>query len=267
MIGEHVSALATESTTIAAIVFFVMAWLVAMLAWATGRRKLHIVLPFAAFMLMSLYFALLAITTGPAPKINRGDVATFLRILLLIDAGTWAATGISIMLYLLHRVGFRIRRNHVQLALILTLVLVFVGCAPSPQAAPESPLAPQEATRLRSYMTWNEAVQASSIGLECHVIDKAASAQRFDYCLHVLPDGMTIRITRNAATGQTERNIIALVSPLPTPLPQIMPASPLALPAQQLPMAHVEADPPPTIHLLPVLPMPGRVSGDVDTTR
>ena len=87
------------------------------------------------------------------------------------------------------------------------------------------------ATRQRAYMTWNEAVQASSVGLECHVIDKAASVQHFDYCLHRLPDGMTIRIVRNAATGQAERSIIAPASPLPTPrLVTEPPLSPLALP-------------------------------------
>ena len=125
--GDHVSALATESTTIAAVVFFVMAWLVGMLAWVTGRRKTHIILPFTAFLLMSLYFALLAITTGPDPKINRADISVFLRALLLVDTGVWAATGVSISLYLLHRVGFRINRRPMTLAVLLAMVFLITG--------------------------------------------------------------------------------------------------------------------------------------------
>lgn len=56
-----------------------------------GVRGKHMLIGSAAMGLLSLWFAALAITSGPAPMVRRGDLADGLRWLALTTAVIWLA--------------------------------------------------------------------------------------------------------------------------------------------------------------------------------
>lgn len=56
-----------------------------------GVRQRHMLIGATAMALLALWFAALAITSGPAPMVRRGDLADGLRWLALTTAVIWLA--------------------------------------------------------------------------------------------------------------------------------------------------------------------------------
>lgn len=54
-----------------------------------GVRQRHTLIGATAMALLALWFAALAITSGPAPMVRRGDLADGLRWLALITSVLW----------------------------------------------------------------------------------------------------------------------------------------------------------------------------------
>ena len=74
-------ALLSVAAMATAVLFAVAVWI--------GVRGRHMLVGSAAMGLLSLWFAALAITSGPAPMVRRGDLADGLRWLALITSVLW----------------------------------------------------------------------------------------------------------------------------------------------------------------------------------
>lgn len=98
---SHVGYLAFEAPLLCALTSLTAACLF-FYAWRIGTRPWWILVGVGGWLCWSLYFSLLAISAGPAPKLDRGDFATVVRwseiagaLLLFSWLALWARDGIG----------------------------------------------------------------------------------------------------------------------------------------------------------------------------
>ncbi len=91
----HSSMLAFEAPLVCAMVTFAAA-LLFFFAWRIGARPWYVLVAVFGWLSWTIYFALLAITAGPAPMLERGDIVAMVRwaeliggVLIAVWLGFW----------------------------------------------------------------------------------------------------------------------------------------------------------------------------------
>jgi hypothetical protein len=80
----HTEELAFGSTTLASVLSLAFA-IIMVYAFVLGIRLRWLLVGAAGWLGLSLYFGLLAISAGPAPVISRGDIADWVRVVLIVS--------------------------------------------------------------------------------------------------------------------------------------------------------------------------------------
>ena len=85
----HTQDLAFASTTLASVLSLAFG-MITIYAFLLGLRLRWLLFGAAGWLGMSLYFGLLAVSAGPAPVISRGELADWVRVVLILAYGLFA---------------------------------------------------------------------------------------------------------------------------------------------------------------------------------
>lgn len=85
----HTQDLAFASTTLASVLSLAFG-MITIYAFVLGFRLRWLLFGAAGWLGLSIYFGLLAVSAGPAPVISRGDLAAYVRVVLIVAYGLFA---------------------------------------------------------------------------------------------------------------------------------------------------------------------------------